>query len=503
MTEPGGRDVLEPYVAVPPPEAPPPRRRPLANVAAALAVAVALVAGVLALAALNDDGSGTPEDAVRRLVAALEAEDLVGALEAVVPAEREVLRERILAFAGELRRLGITADDLDLGRIPGVDVRVDGLELRSEALADDVAAVLVTAGTARLDVSSGSLPAGPLVRRFVEGPEAVGVSSPSPADLARAALRLVAVRTGGRWLVSLGYSMADAIRRQAGIAAPDFDRPVTPRGAASPEEAVRELARAASALDARRLVELAAPGEGDALHAYAPLFLPFLDARAGRLRADGLALEVPVLEVSTERAGGSARVTVDRLTVRFTSDDGAGMVEHDGRCTSFTYAGEEEPYRLCDDDPIYQQVGSSPAPLAFTLVERDGAWYVSVVGSWFDTSLEALRGTDRAEMERAIEQFGSFAVLRFVSLVPFGSFPLLGLPLDRSVVHEQGECVVTSPGADARCQGEEVTVPPAEPSPTRLEAEGHPLAPVPSTAETGAGWSPYPAPPLPPNTTTP
>ncbi len=117
-------DDLGPYVPAPPASGPDRPRRG-AKVAVAAGLAVALVAGVLALANLTSSGgTATPEDAVRKLVDAVAAKDMLGALEALVPAEREVLRDRVVDLAGELGRLGILDDKIDLGQVPGADIAV-------------------------------------------------------------------------------------------------------------------------------------------------------------------------------------------------------------------------------------------------------------------------------------------------------------------------------------------------------------------------------------------
>lgn len=401
-----GEGELGPYVPAPPAPGPDRPRRG-AKVAVAAGLAVALVAGVLALANLTSSGgTGTPEDAVRKLVEAVAAEDMLGALEALVPAERAVLRDRVVDLAGELGRLGILDDKVDLGHVPGADIAVEGLELRSEALSDDLASVLVTGGRATFSVNLDALPLGPLVSDYTEDGR---IESPRPETTELGGdddMRLVTVRQDGDWFVSLGYTMAEAARRGSNAPVPDVARAVKPRGEATPEAAVRELARAGAALDAHRLVELTAPGEAAPLHAYASLFLDKAEEAAGQVRSSGVAAAVSELELSTEESGNEAHVSIDRLRVEITTSDGSDSFSYDGKCAGYETPGQE-PFRFCwDDEDLGPLAGTPFAGTTLTVVRHDGSWYISPVATYFDATLDTLRALDRNELEASFEESG-------------------------------------------------------------------------------------------------
>lgn len=392
------------------------RRRSGAKAAAAGGLVVALVAGVLALASLTSDGgTGTPEDAARTLIEAVAAEDVLGALEALVPAEREVLRDRLVDIVGELGRLGVLADVVDLGEVPGADIAVDGLELRSEALSEDVASVLVVGGEATLSLAVDALPLGPLVKQ-----SAGRVGSPSPESTELGGdddMRLVAVRHDGDWFVSLGYTFAEAARRNAGAPVPHFAMAVQPRGEASPEAVVRALADAVSEYDARRVVELTAPGEAAALHAYAPLFLDALDAKGAELRNDQRSTGVSGLELSSAESGDEAHVTIDRVEVNINDDRDPVTFEYDGKCvTEIGKIGSPDRSVLCADDPSLGALAGTPlAGTTLTVVRRAGLWYLSPVGTYIDATLATLRALDRSDVEAAIDEGGPEAAMSIVS----------------------------------------------------------------------------------------
>ena len=437
-------DALEAYVVSPPP-APPerPRRRRGATVAVAAGTAALLVAGVLALATINDDAGGeTPEAAVRQFIDAAMDEDALGAMEALVPAERDILIGRVGSLVDELGRLGILDEDVDLSAVPGADLALDGLELRSEALSEDVASVLISGEQLRLAVTTEQLPLGPLVDPVVAS--AGGVESPTPVGPVEA--RLVAVRQGGDWFVSLLYSMAEALRRDAGAPVPNVGSGVEPRGEASPEAAIREMVRAITELDARRLVELTPPGEGAALHAYAPLFLDAAEKATRSVKAGGLTVTIDPLELSTKESGDEARVTVERVEGAVSNgDERRTTFSYDGKCVRLVTEGEE-PFEYCaDDDSAVPGTSTFFGSFTFTTVREGGQWYVSSVRSWLDAMLGTLRDLDRSALEAAIEEEGPEALFLALNPIPFELLFLVG----RAAETSSGEVAALQPAEQA------------------------------------------------------
>ena len=107
------------------PTAEPSRTGPAARWTVGIAIAALLAAGGFALAYLQPQAN-TPEEAVRSLVTAITDEDVLGALDALAPSERDLLRDTLVDVTGELRRLDVLDDDADLSGVRGVDaVAVD------------------------------------------------------------------------------------------------------------------------------------------------------------------------------------------------------------------------------------------------------------------------------------------------------------------------------------------------------------------------------------------
>jgi hypothetical protein len=401
-----------------------PSRRPLAVLA--VAVLALAGAGVFALSYLGG-GSNTPEDAVRSMASAISDEDLLGVIDALAPSERDVLRGSVEDVSTELRRLKVLDDDVDLSGIDGVDLEVTDLRLAARPLGEGVSLVSVN-GKVSASVDVAQLPTGSFVEdKLPGGAGDVGNAAavPTVEDQPIDDLELVTVQEGGRWYVSLFYSVADAARRDAGKPVPDFGNGVRPDGASSPEAAVRELIEAGVALDARRAIALLPPDEGRVVQDYAPLFLPDVE-RAVQEARGSFSLEIDDLELTSDRDGDEATVAVARIRGTVRSDGETATFSFDGRCIVVTVDGETES--SCDqpagDDAsrlgsltgIFGGIGLGDAGRAdgglrpgLVTVQRDGEWFVSPIRSVLHPVVAALRAVEADDLENLGDLFGGLA----------------------------------------------------------------------------------------------
>jgi hypothetical protein len=382
---------------------------------AALIVGVALLVGGVgfAVARAGGNGPGSPEAAVRALLGAVADEDVIGVLQAMPAGERRAIQQPLEDIADELVRLGVLDDSFRLDGIGGVEISFEGVELEVEDLGDGIAAVHLIGGTAHGAIVPEELPLGvpllDMIERLTGEPveiPAVSGSSDVEPDSAEE-VPLVAVRDGGSWRVSLGYTIAEAARRDAGLPLPAFGEGVVPAGAPSPEDAVRQLAEAGLALDVRRVLELMPPGEMSALHDYAPLFLDDLEREARSHAPDVRRFD---LDLASDASGDLAKVRVERLALdvevdgvvlgfgidgdelSFRVEDGRSTVSFDGECFTYEDDWSDGPEEQCLDE-----IGELPFDLEDTLqhltvttVRLDGQWYVSPVRSTLGLMAEGL-----------------------------------------------------------------------------------------------------------------
>jgi hypothetical protein len=339
------------------PEPPPPARRRLLGpgLVAGLIAALVLFGGVGLFAARQTastaSGAASPEAAATGLLDALASQDLDRAARYLDDEEALLVatyRDRVTdALARQLAAPNAT---------PTSGVQLSARDVRFRRVAGlggaDVGVVELAGGTIGGQLGNGAkleLPAAELNRRLSDQSKG-----------AIKALRVVAVRSGDRWRVSLLASAAEQGRLAAGAAEPDWDQlagggqQATP-GAASPEAAARDLVAALGRGQQAALQQLS-PAERRVLAAYRPLLdRPELAPRAaGGVRVEGL-------ETRTEQvADGVARVqaTAGRLV--------GPML----------------------DKPITldRAVANGQAPYVVT-IRQDGTWYPSLVFSVTDWML--------------------------------------------------------------------------------------------------------------------
>jgi len=438
-------------------EAPDTRRRVLLVVG----VLGLFAAGIFAAFAIGGSsetsaGAETPQGAYEQLFESLANEDLIGAAEILLPGERDSLIQPWFDMVEQYKRLEVLDPALDLSAVPGIDLEFSDLEFETTQISEDLMSVKLVGGTAVSSVDPMKLPLGPLVLdRLPEGtiPDEIetGIGSVDPLDLNQDN-GLVAVRRDGRWYVSLWYTVAEAAREQGGLSLPDPSDRIRPRGESTAELAVEEFVRSSIDLDVRRLIELLPPGEADALHDYAPLFLDDVEA-AGRetrnLMGDiGLEIDLVRLDLTSiprgpdrivQFNGGEILFTSDYVDVGFDVTDGKvtvdAVIAQDEVRFSLTIVDDCFEFEISDLDGEIQDlqrgcasdvenmieeflgqevfVGGLPEFDIFTeqpvigiyTVERDGQWYVSPLGTLLDTQVEVLAVIDKDKLADLVDWF--------------------------------------------------------------------------------------------------
>lgn len=408
-----------PYEPVPP--EPPSTTWSNGRIAALLIGFVALVGGTFLAVSAATGGSGGPEGAVEDLFEAIANEDVIGVLGAIDPEERDAIEPGIRDLVGELKRLGVFSETLDLEAVAGVDFEFDDLEMETQALTEDLVAVRIVGGTATTATDPAQAPLGRLFddTGIRDQEAATETDELEPGD----EFTLVAVRRDG-WHVSLGWSILEAARGDEGFAFPDPANGLEPQGGGSPTEAVDTFIRSAAALDVERTIALLAPGELDPLHAAAPLFLADAQQTIEALKTEGVSIEITSLELADTEVEGGSRVSVEQFGVTVTAPElGTIGYEFDGECTRITgledsplLAGAPFPFGFpFGDEYCAGEVPDEANPFAGILpetidagiivVERDGEWFVSPTRTIFD----ALNQTLAALPDDGIEQLiGAF-----------------------------------------------------------------------------------------------
>jgi hypothetical protein len=377
--------------------------RPRALVALWAAIAALLATAVFGVFSVADTPSASePEVAVRQLLAAANKSDVLGALGALLPSERDLLRQPFTDLMGEAQRLGLASDKIDLNHVDGVTLKFDDIKTSVKTLTPDFAAVTLTGGKVTSLFDARRL-AGPLLAEVgVDASQAV--SDSQTEDIKSAPVELMTVRESGRWYVSIAYSIAEAMRKDGGGALPDFGNELEARGEASPEQAVDTAVRAALAGDLEHLVALIGSAEGRALRDYAPLFLP-------ATKGSGLNANIRKLTLGvSDRSGSSAKVAIKTFDIELSLDGSPARFAFDGKCSTITFPGER-PQRTCNADALkalpflnaLPGATSTLADLNIAVVNENGKWFISPTKTVTDLFLTVTHALDRTTLRKTID----------------------------------------------------------------------------------------------------
>jgi hypothetical protein len=376
------------------------------------AVVVASAVGVLAFT--TDDGADSPETATRSMLEAVRRNDLVGIVELLPPGERRALRDPVAQLAGHLQTLRLVGR-LDPSRVPGLSFTFDDLQLRTSVLDENLMAVDVVGGRMRAEWMGGGQPLTEHAREILArewGITIDPVDASYTRDFGRENLRLVTVKEGGGWHVSLAYTVAEAVRLDRGAPLEDMGSGPPAIGSNLPEEAVVDFVRAYADGDPERLVTLLYPDEARALYDYAPTFLPTVREAARRADTDGL-YDVQLNDVTTavEGKGTQRRVRITGLDIDIRDELHKQHLWWEEGCfhTDQRINDNDEPYAKSDscsadrprpgddtaarDNPVSALAvfgGGADLP-TFTVIERNGRWFVSPVHTLADSLVDTAK----------------------------------------------------------------------------------------------------------------
>ena len=404
----------------PPAVAGPGRKRSKLVVAGAVAAVGALgLAGLFAVQQFSGQAAGgaaTADELGVDLLAAIEAEDVLGVIDTLLPGERDSLGEPFIEMVGELQRLEVLSADTDLSHLLGLDVELTGETVRVSGtnVADIVNVALEAEAVVTLD--GAELPIGSFIEDQLPDDALAELRNTRETETDELALELTAVQDGDRWYFSVFHTIAEIARGETG------DEPIPAEGAArdggdSPEAAVDRLLDSVEQLDLRGMIAILDPAEAAALQRYAPLFLDDAEAALAEVPLDW---QIDVREFRVEGSGGERTAFVDAIGIvgevegsefRVGFDDGCVRGEFDGE--SFEECGassDEQLESLFEDAPAIEaftgtleEAFADLEPIGIELRERDGAWYVSPFATGTEAILSLMRALDRAELDQLVE----------------------------------------------------------------------------------------------------
>jgi hypothetical protein len=375
-----------------------------------------LAAGTFAIVSMTGGaakgGADSPEQAIQGMVDSINNEDMIGAMDFVLPGERRVLKDPMIDMVNELTRIEVLSDKAKLDKVAGFDIEIDIDFVEVDEVADDISTISLT-GTTKVTVDKSIVPIGDLlVDEAMDGEQPTGTETTESAFGGddNPEQKFAVVQRDGRWYVSMFFSIAEAARDGRDV--PTAEEAIKPIGADSPEGAVENMFDAIEETDLETMIAVLNPDEAEALQRYAPIFLQDGQDMVDEAISDGgVKIRITDTEFKAETDGDRARVSVVKLTAEAAADgESARFVLADGCAT--IEVPDSEPQKSCADDANTQLEDMGLGSLStlskdsqITVSRVDGKWYVSPVGTVLDAMLTVLREIDRKDIEKFINDF--------------------------------------------------------------------------------------------------
>lgn len=379
------------------------RRRSRLRRGLALVVAVALVGGGAGAAfALSSPSSGAanPAAAVGDLLGAANHSDLLGALDAIAPGERQAIEPGLTGLVRQLERLGVLSSGTNLADISGFGLHFSKIAMTTQSLSSDLAAVTITSGAVTESVDPSKLPAGAFLSSLAGGSLRGGERSQTTSLRSGPSGAIVTEKVGGGWYVSLAYTIVvDALRAKGGSGAPpSVGGAITPSGGGSADDAVRAFIDDSAAFNLSGLIADFAPGEMGAVQTYARDLIGRAIAPLAKAEAE-FHLKVTSVRFSDSNVSGGTLVKVSDVglsaSVRGTTiaiRGGCVVVTTPStttrRCPSAASRSAEDQRLLGVLPASLRSLGTRlltthPA-IGIVAVNENGAWFVSPTATLLD-----------------------------------------------------------------------------------------------------------------------
>lgn len=407
----------------------PPRKRRLGVVITAVVVVLALAAGVTVwlVSRKNTDtaygGQATPQAAAQEMFSALARKDVVAVSQQLDPSEAQVFSDISGDMITELKRLGILDGSASVGNATGTTITVQNLtfdDKGEEKLNDHVSIVKLTGGTITITSDPGSIPLSDTMKQLLGGQLSSAKKDTVTVDIAERVkergmpIRIATVKRGDTWYPSLFYTLADYWFTKQAAENPSLKDPalataISPIGAGSPEDAVKQLVDRSLQGDWEGVIGMLPPDEMGVLYDYGKRLLA-----ADKPGTPAKGVKISDLQLTTADVTGGKKVMLKSLSVeaegksyQVAIDQGAGTatITQDGNSMTLTAdtvlqqmlpgnRSQQVPPQVQD---IVKRVWGAVLQMGAVTTQVDGKWYVSPLRSYSGivlTFLKALQPQD-------------------------------------------------------------------------------------------------------------
>ncbi|GAA4004134.1 hypothetical protein GCM10022247_26400 [Allokutzneria multivorans] len=403
----------------------PPKRKTGLIVGVVVGVLALVGGGVTLAVAMQGPGApgSSPQAAVTGLVEALNKNDTIGLLDRVHPAEAKAFRDLAMTSASEMKRLEVLRADADALKMSGgfTAQEIGFADEPEEKVTDRISIVKLISGRVSMTEDPAQAPYTEKFLKLIEGVPGASAKQTSTVDIASVVLRtgkpvrVATVKVGDKWYPSVYYSVADFVLQMTGRSWPKETIPAV--GAASPEQAVRELVTAAVDGNTRRVIELLPPTEMAVAHDVGNALVVQL---SGETPSDTKLIE---LQTETKDIPGGKRISPRKIVL----ETGGTRVSlaRDGDCVTLD-AGEGKRV-MCLDQVLagmemaaaeegvelpeaairaFLGIGRNLLDIGVATVEENGKHYLSPTGTVTELFLTFLRGLDAKSMEELVKLGG-------------------------------------------------------------------------------------------------
>jgi hypothetical protein len=398
-------------------------------IAGAAAVIVLAGGGVATYVAFSDSsgkgGAGSPKAAVQKFVGDLNNSDFLGLLDDLAPGEKRALADPVRDEITQLKRLKVLQPNADPNKVTSVHIAATGLTFDSKTVSvnDHVQIVKLTGGKVQISADARKIP---LTKQFLDAAFPDGLpasaSEEQTVDIGDAIkqnggepIHIATEKVGDKWYPSLFYTIADYATTSAGLQTPTPADRIPDRGAATADDAVRDVITAAAQQNAGRLIELASPDELAALHDYGMLIVNAAGTGSPatfkvndiqfthKSISSGQRLILKSLDV--EAGGQQVKVVVDKSCYTVTvGSDTKHMCANDlidMVLNEFGGFAGQAPKLTAAQRTAFTHLIDGVSSVGIDVSQTGGAWYVDAVHTYFDltgTILSGLQGSDLYEL---------------------------------------------------------------------------------------------------------
>jgi hypothetical protein len=419
----------------------PPKKNNKPLIITAIAVVVALIAGVgvywfairdkdgTTTTTASSSGAASPEIALQSLVQDLGNSDPIGLADKLDPAEAKLFTDLNSDLITEFKRLEILTPAASSSSMTGSTIKVDGLTYGAvETINDHIKILPLTGGTITITSDPGNLPLsdkikdafGEEISQAQPQTQTVNIAD-AVADNNGEPIRIATVsHDGGQtWYVSLFYTIADNAVHAEGL--PNPTTPLTPNGQKTPEAAAKAFVDAASKADLKGVIQLLPPDEMAVLYDYGPVLLEQSDMSDLTTTLDDAGVTISDVQWTTSDVTGGTKVSLASITL--TAEGETVSIKNDGGVLTVTASGQTitldestiETYinqsaDTSDLDPqlldIIKREFKQIVNLGIVTVNVDGSWYVSPIRTGSDVFVSLLRGLEPADIDYFITLAG-------------------------------------------------------------------------------------------------